>query len=791
MLIFLILLIVLIVFVERKKRKSTMRAIAPNRMFYLVKKKKITNTVIFKRNYSLITSVNINNWDSIHKEILQKIKSCDFVSVDVEYTGLHLKDERYVSIDASYEAHCYGAKSFFPCQIGLTVAKKIDLYTEDNTTYIKENEENRKKNTWNNENEEKEKKKNYHRWEISPYSIYIFPKENKNFSVSTTTLIFLRENNFDFNEWIFKGVSYLTPSEENEKKKFLLEKKEQLHSLLSRCEAKNEKPEQQIIDIKKIIHDIQNNKIVDEEDKEPIVDIIKKIDVWFHQTNSTNNCCDKKNYNTNERYSKINDQNSTGKTKTRNDYNIEDLQNLHTTENVPEEERHKKERKKKTEEHIFFSEAEKRVHQKNNQEESEELTFEVDEANNRKEKKEGEKQSNDENLPLYIEIENPYLRLLAHTLITKYFHSLFCISVKVNEKKHLALYKTEKDTYKEQIKVVETEIEKINKTIGIRLLFDEIIKKKKILIGHNCFYDILHIYQTFYGELPKMINEFKEKWTNLFHYTFDTKYMNETNEHLQVLNGPATLKGLCEYMGSLIAAKENERDFFFHLEKGKANLPQCFHSFIHKSSFEKTVDTAKNDMKANEEKDEEHNNENGKKYYDEVFFQGDEHNAGYDSLLTCFLFIFQCHHILKKNNLRWSDVQFHRNDMSKMKEINEMNEQDKFPKTYFFDLFSNMVNKIKLVKTQPNVISLTSNEHAEMDRHFYMYDYPRYFKKWEIMKIWSPLWVSLSKVDEQSCWVIAKSEEDAKHIKMIYNMMQNPSFKLCTYAEYLEKFKNN
>lgn len=115
------------------------------------------------------------------------------------------------------------------------------------------------------------------------------------------------------------------------------------------------------------------------------------------------------------------------------------------------------------------------------------------------------------NYPLYLEIENPYLRLLAHTLITKYFDSIFCISVKVNDRKHLAVYRSEKDSYKEQIKNLEQEIEKINQIIGVRLLFDEIIKNKKIIIGHNCFYDILHIYQTFYHDLPKSINVFKKK----------------------------------------------------------------------------------------------------------------------------------------------------------------------------------------------------------------------------------------------------------------------------------------
>ncbi|SBT80494.1 poly(A)-specific ribonuclease PARN, putative [Plasmodium malariae] len=843
--------------------------------FVLKEKKTFLRYNTSKRRYSKITSVNINNWNNIHKEIINKINDSDFVSIDVEYTGLHLKDERYISIDSSYEAHCYGAKSFFPCQIGITIAKKkYVIITHDNyeggkeNTMIKRNIHNIKVEG---NNEEKRKKydleKRCQEWDISPYCIYVFPKENKYFSVSTTTLIFLRENNFDFNEWIFNGVGYLRPNEEEEKKKNIFEKIDELKNFLNKCNSNecsrkvNENEEvpreskekkEKNMDIKKIIQEIENYKIVDEEDKEAVVQIIKKIGIWLNSETKASIV----NYSNNHIKSKV---------KFPTQISEENTRILLESKNGEESPIHLKKmytQKNDIKSDSFddannsyfikglFDKGEVNIYQNNacdsldiegknengiicNRSSSNRISNRIsnrsssdstncgkpcdDENAGSSEKMfSGFRNANNlddysPNYPLYIEIENPYLRLLAHTLITKYFNSIFCISVKVNNKKHLAIYRSEKDSYKEQIRAFQLEIEKINQTIGVRLLFDEIIKNKKIITGHNCFYDILHIYQTFYHDLPTSISIFKKKWIELFPYTFDTKYMNETNEYLYALNGPATLKGLCDYMASLISSS-NDFDFFFNFINGHLDLPQCYVQFVNKKNdsprlneegYSMSDNVGSNDQ--NNEEDENRCLENDKiSTYCENKIKNvtceteektcsqlnntnnnmnnvprsDEHNAGYDSLLTCLLFIFQCHYILKKNNIMWSDIYFNRK--------NNSNESAKC----FFDIFSSMCNKIKIVKTQPNVISLTSADNYEMARHFYMYDYPTYFKKWEIMKIWSPIWISLNKVDDHSCWIIAKSDEDAKNIKMIYKMLQNPQFKLCTYEEYLNKFKS-
>merc|ERR1711900_85157 len=95
-----------------------------------------------------------------------------------------------------------------------------------------------------------------------------------------------------------------------------------------------------------------------------------------------------------------------------------------------------------------------------------------------------------------------------------------------------------------------------------------------------------------------------------------------------------------------------------------------------------------------------------------------------------------------------------------------------------------MGNRIRLVRTQPNVVNLSGRDEADMSRHFLMSGYPPSWKKWDLMKVWSPLWVGLSWIDDTSCWVIARTEVDALNIQRIYKMIENPQFQLTTYEAH-------
>merc|ERR1719272_2665072 len=88
----------------------------------------------------------------------------------------------------------------------------------------------------------------------------------------------------------------------------------------------------------------------------------------------------------------------------------------------------------------------------------------------------------------------------------------------------------------------------VDAQVGVRNFLDTITRGQKLVVGHNAFYDFLHLHQTFYGDLPESVQEFKTQWLQLFPQTLDTKYLAEAHELLTSLQPPATLKGLCEFM---------------------------------------------------------------------------------------------------------------------------------------------------------------------------------------------------------------------------------------------------
>ena len=66
--------------------------------------------------------------------------------------------------------------------------------------------------------------------------------------------------------------------------------------------------------------------------------------------------------------------------------------------------------------------------------------------------------------------------------------------------------------------------------MGFSLVVKEMISAKKPIIGHNCMYDLLYLYNQFIDELPSTFNEFVLKWNTLFPETFDSKVLAKCQE---------------------------------------------------------------------------------------------------------------------------------------------------------------------------------------------------------------------------------------------------------------------
>mmetsp|Transcript_24345 Transcript_24345/g.54236 ORF Transcript_24345/g.54236 Transcript_24345/m.54236 type:complete len:600 (+) Transcript_24345:129-1928(+) len=561
-------------------------------------------------------SVTTRNWGAVQGQILDDIRRAEFVAVDLELTGLHVKSERFIGIDRCYSAHRDGARTFLPVQLGICAARRDpDRTSPDGSCH----------------------------WILSPASLYVFPRDSgdRHFSASTATLIFLHNNGFDFNNWISHGIGWLRPSEEEERRRSVQHRIDEVTHLKRSAGEAAQPPENH--------EEGPPLDIPDGADRAVVEESRARIREWL-------------------------------KTAT--------------------------------------------------------------------------------NAPLEIPMENAFQRLLMHTVIAQEFPQIYSHSSRRGTERFLCVYKSQAEVYEEQLQALAHEMKLVDAEVGVRSILDEITKGGKPMVGHNCFYDFLHLHQTFYGDLPESIQEFKASWLQHFAQTLDTKYLAEAHELLAGLQPPATLRGLCEFMMQTAASQPpgtpgGPLPLTFEVNA----LPGVDYTLPGQNGTPADVPAANVAGLATGAKPSEEDDSS--------------HEAGYDALMTSLVLIHQLGQILGKKRLPWDQLHF--GPLRKSQDEVRRSLQETLPLS---------VNRIRLHRAQPNVVNLSGHDEADMSRHFLMSGYPPGWKKWDLMKVWSPLWIGLSYIDDTSCWIIARNEADAVNIKKIYNMIEQPQFTLSTYEEH-------
>ncbi|KAL0550194.1 hypothetical protein IC582_014698 [Cucumis melo] len=98
----------------------------------------------------------------------------------------------------------------------------------------------------------------------------------------------------------------------------------------------------------------------------------------------------------------------------------------------------------------------------------------------------------------------------------------FVVYVDSRDDKELLMQEVNRD----QNKAAET---KIQSAIGFRHVIDLLSSEKKLIVGHNCFLDMLHIHRKFIGSLPSTAEEFVSSFGKHFPYVMDTKILLNDN----------------------------------------------------------------------------------------------------------------------------------------------------------------------------------------------------------------------------------------------------------------------
>lgn len=78
------------------------------------------------------------------------------------------------------------------------------------------------------------------------------------------------------------------------------------------------------------------------------------------------------------------------------------------------------------------------------------------------------------------------------------------------------MFETEEEFNDNLLKVTRHLENKLTEVIGFTKIFQTLLPSKKVLVGHNCFCDLLFLFQHFDDQLPIRLLDFKKQYNNTF-----------------------------------------------------------------------------------------------------------------------------------------------------------------------------------------------------------------------------------------------------------------------------------
>eukprot|EP01125_Pyxidicula_operculata_P007981 TRINITY_DN2690_c0_g2_i1.p1 TRINITY_DN2690_c0_g2~~TRINITY_DN2690_c0_g2_i1.p1 ORF type:complete len:813 (+),score=186.60 TRINITY_DN2690_c0_g2_i1:13-2451(+) len=352
--------------------------------------------------------VTSDNFEEVVKNIQQEIIDCDFVSFDLEFTGIFTSPNSKVTpfdtAEYRYSNLRESIENFIPIQFGLSLFKIVE------TDKV-----------------------------ISrPYNFYLFKKPLRSNGIDSSTFLcqsasmeFLGKNDFDFNKWIKKGITFLSRSDE-----------EKYRESLKEFEKRN------------------NSKITPApRDSSFIRDLHNQIKQWQDALPSTPTP-------------------TPTPTSTPTPTPMESSSNL-----------------------------------------------------------DNDNQSTDYVL---VSPANNYLKKLTYQIVKDEYPSLSATSVNDRGKYKIKIEKKKNDEGEDPEKKAQTDTENgILRQVGFRRIIDMVSRHSKVIVGHNCLLDMIHIYHRFIKPAPLSLVEFKKELHTVFPSIFDTKYVSslESLKHLIIQNG--------------------------------------------------------------------------------------------------------------------------------------------------------------------------------------------------------------------------------------------------------------
>lgn len=165
---------------------------------------------------------------------------------------------------------------------------------------------------------------------------------------------------------------------------------------------------------------------------------------------------------------------------------------------------------------------------------------------------------------------------------------------------------------------------RVSSAVGFRHVIDLLTSEEKLIVGHNCFLDIAHIYSKFFGPLPSSVVEFALAVHKNFPCIIDTKHLLNSSHVIQYL-----------------------------MKRSSKSLSSAFSVLCPRISFPSQHVASNSYVKVEVQADETGSS---------CFNSGAKHEAGYDAFMTGCVFAQVCSHLGMKFELHSPSINFSKTD---------------------------------------------------------------------------------------------------------------------------------
>ncbi|XP_008808745.1 poly(A)-specific ribonuclease PARN-like isoform X2 [Phoenix dactylifera] len=165
---------------------------------------------------------------------------------------------------------------------------------------------------------------------------------------------------------------------------------------------------------------------------------------------------------------------------------------------------------------------------------------------------------------------------------------------------------------------------RVRSAVGFRHVIDLLTSEEKLIVGHNCFLDIAHIYCKFFGPLPSSMVEFALAVHKNFPRIIDTRHLVNSSHVIQYL-----------------------------MKRSSKSLSSIFSLLCPRISSPSLHVASNSYVKVEVQADETGSS---------CFNSGAKHEAGYDAFMTGCVFAQACSHLGMKFELHSPSIDFSKND---------------------------------------------------------------------------------------------------------------------------------